>query len=268
MKGLTHWLARSPCAWVFVLAVSALLGLVQPARAGGIYATYVQTDPGTPFAFTNNTTSGDYTIKSGSVGVSFNFVGISGLPAEVIGGVAAHLTITGYHTTAAAVMGSGDTRQAFNSSATKISITLDSTGQNLMTAIITPKVNQGASGVPGSGDPFFRVLDGKPFGNIHSTTTFDSNPGGLQDITLTSDFVNFSTTGSRVIDQQFSNFGLWPGIGSGGFLADFVASTKGQFRGGVTVTAVPEPASLALGGLGIAGLVGFALYRRARNRAK
>jgi hypothetical protein len=198
----------------------------------------------------------------------FNFVGISGLPTNVTGGVAAHLTITGYHTTAPAVSGSGDVRQPFNSSATTISITLNSTGQNLITAIITPKSISGAGGVIGSGDPFLRVLNGKMYGNIHSTTTFDSNPGGLQDITLTSDFVNFSTTGSRVVDQQFSNFNLSPGIGNGGFLENFVASTMGQFRGSVTVTAVPEPASLALGGLGIAGLVGFGLYRRGRNRGK
>lgn len=189
-----------------------------------------------PLSFTNNAgTSGS--LSALTVPVIFNFTTQSGLST---GDRPAHLTINPPGTlptlTPATVSG-GLIDQPINP--LTFSIIEDSTGKNLLTMTST------------GGDL------------IGASTAVNSSLSGTHTGVYTSDYGTFSGSTSESFNFGLATMVPALSVGPGGFLNSFVANVNGQFSVDSTgFTPVPEPATVVLFGLGLAGCAVFVRRRR------
>jgi PEP-CTERM motif len=237
-----------------LMAVALVVaGALSPVHAGQ-FATY--TDQGNDFAFTANGST-NATFSATNAAVIFDYTGITGLPAALIGDQAAHLTFSTSTTTGASTAGGSDF-QPFNGIST-LTITRD-TPYNGLTNLLTVTFQQNTSLPTMSGN------DGSHAASINAST-----PDIL--ITYTSDFLNFGTPTSRRLFLNVLTSSTTPILfnpASDTFLESFIAAVDGQFyqlpqpTAGPLV-AVPEPTTFALSAVGLVGLAGAAAYRRRKH---
>jgi hypothetical protein len=199
------------------------------------------------FRWTNyDNFSATFDTANGGAPVTFTFTNLPGLPAELQGPQAAHIRFdTGTSVDGQSVL--GQVAQPLNQA---ISILIirdtpasvgDNNRHNLLTITVTPGANMALV-----------------TGQNGSASLNASSPG--QTVTFSSDFYDFSNVSLAAMGLTFS--GILPGLSfdteSGrNILNSFTAAGSGSFS--ADLTPVPEPASLALLGLGCVSLAGLRL---------
>lgn len=245
---------------VHTLAVAAgfaTMTVVGAAQAAPVtFAQVTDTNTANGLAWTNNgdgTATLNTDVSTGDL-VNFTFENLVGTPSYLSGQLSAIETINGgagATTSAAAqqasVFGTTYDSQAINAPMT-ISYKLAGAAagsNNLLTITIVPNVT-GGSGL---------VLTGADGGTgAAATASNTSNPPPSYTETFSSDFLKFTSTAT--ITAGFSFSALIPEftLGASGLLDSFGADVVSTFSSNPPPSFVSEPASLALLGIGVAGL--------------
>ncbi len=204
------------------------------------FAQFSQTIATNDFTFSNLGTSGNLSTIPGGVPVNFSYSNIVGLPAELTGPQAAHLTITTGSTNQPGFNGSGFDFQPFNQTVTVV-ISRDTpaspgtgggTRTNLLTAVFSP-AGQTPAAVGLSGG--------------QSATLSASTPGNV--VTFTSHFLSFASTNARNLGLSFSSVNPAYVLSGNSFLASFTAAGTGTFASNpVPVYAPPSAGDVSVGG--------------------
>ncbi len=194
-----------------------------------------------PLSLTNNGGTSE-TLQALSVPVIFNFTTQSGLSTV---DRAATLTINPVGTlptTLPAIVAGTLLDQPINP--LKFSITENATGKNLLTMLST------------RGD--LVGLSGAVTGSLGGTTTN----------VYSSDYATFNSTAAESFNFGLGTISPALSVGAGGFLNSFIANANGQFSTDTTgfTPNTPEPASMALAGLGAISLAAFGVSKRKRKR--
>jgi hypothetical protein len=208
------------------------------------FAQFLQIPANQDFVFTNNTTSGTFSTVGGGSSILFVYSSIAGLHPELQGGQNARIFITPTTTTIPATLSTGNLTQPLNQTIT-ISIIRNTptspgvgtgTRTNLLTAVITPNTN----------NPLLGGADGSnsaTFSASTSPTSMDNN------VTFTSDFLNFSATTARNLGLSFSSVTPNLSLGAGSFLNSFTAAGTGTFASNPVPTPVgPTAADVTISG--------------------
>ena len=252
----SRWLPPFRAARCILALVSlATLCGTQAASAASIYfAEFRAASKGSPYAFTVDKTNTTATFAA-TTPVIFNFSNVNGAPSQ-----AYNATLTLSSTTTAADV---ETKVPHTSITTEgqpinnhstIAITyfdpVAHKTENLLTAIFT--------GTLGG-------LKGSTSGGLTASQT------GGNFVSFSSDFLNFSKASKEnlslaftaILDSIKNDKGLMKGPK---FLVPFTAAGTGTF-GAQGVTAVPEPATLAMFGVGLLGVPMLRLVRRKTSTA-
>jgi hypothetical protein len=244
--------ARPTRHWIVVpiaLAVLALIAQAPAHAAQTTFAQFTQTNPGTPFVFTNNTTSGTVGIQSFSTTVNFNFTAGSGLSTAT---QVATLTLTASAgpsatATSGSVGGTTFDSQPIDGNGPVVDkLTITAGGHNLLTETFTGSI----MGIQGG---------------TQSILSGNSDPmGGNNTVTFSSDFLTFAPNGGNPNSYQLGLTGMTSplSIGPGSYLNSFAASITGAFSSSTFSPSVPEPASLAMFGTGIFATLVLATQRK------
>ncbi|MBA3786621.1 MAG: carboxypeptidase regulatory-like domain-containing protein [Acidobacteria bacterium] len=196
------------------------------------FAQFNQTTNRPDFVFTNSSPVSSFATTAGGAPVSFTFLGIAGLPAELSGPQSARAFFS-CQTSVTAFVNVGRITQPFNGTCT-IQIIRDvpattpsgGSGTNLLTATI---VN----------DPTTSDLSGDTNSNSAGFTA--STP--LQMITFSSDFLSFGATQTRNLALGFSSVNPLLSQNPNGFLNSFTASGAGTFASCPAPTFMPPTAA-------------------------
>lgn len=206
------------------------------------FAQFFEQNGTQDFVFTNNTTSATFNTVSGGSPIFFIFQNIAGLNAALTGPQSARLTITTTTTTPASLVAGSDLRQPLNQVIT-ITILRDTaapvgngTRRNLITAVITPNTNTPAISGPEGGSSAALPASFSP-------TSPDNN------VTFSSDFVNFSNTTARNLGLTFTSVTPQFALGAGSFMQSFTAAGSGSFASNpVPVVVGPTASVVTVGG--------------------
>lgn len=208
------------------------------AQTTRTFAQFNQRTNGQDFVFTNNSSSAAFQTVNGGTNngaqISFTYLGVTGLPAELQGPQNARLILSAT-TTASAVTAAG-TRviQPFNALLT-IQIVRETpyNGRtNLLTATVTPS---GASNAELTGD------QGASSAGFSASTP-------VQNIAFTSDFVSFSGSSNRDLGLSFSSVSPQYGLGTN-FVNSFAAAGTGTFAvNQIPFFFVPTAAAISVSG--------------------
>jgi hypothetical protein len=211
-----------------------VLALVFTAKAQTTTFGQFTNDGVQEFVFTNNTSSATFGTVSGGAAVQFRYRNINGmLPPSLTGFQSAHLTLTST-TTQPATSATGNVTQPLNQTVT-IAIIRDTpapiltgTGSrtNLLTAVIT--TNSSPPDIVGTA------------GGQSATFSASTAP---QNVTYSSDFINFTTTTQRNFSFSFSAVTPGINIGAGSFLQSFTADATGTFASDPPPTYTPPTAA-------------------------
>jgi hypothetical protein len=220
-----------PVHLAFLAVIVLALGLTAKAQT----TTFAQTnnDGIQEFVFTNNTSNATFNTVSGGAAVQFRYRNITGLPPSLTGFQSAHLTLTST-TTQPATSAAGNVTQSINQTVT-IAIIRDTpapiltgTGSrtNLLTAVVTtntspPDIVGGAGG---------------------QSATFSASTAP-QNVTYSSDFINFAPTLQRNFSFSFSAVTPGLNLGAGGFLQSFTGDATGTFASDPPPTYTPPTAA-------------------------
>jgi hypothetical protein len=252
---------------MIVRQVSALLaGAAFTVCAGSAMAdpiTFAQvSENGTANGLTwSNNGAGAATLNTSTAGgdlVSFSYQNIAGLAPSLQGNLSAVMSINGgagVTTTAAANSVAGYDFQAINAPMTiSYNLTNPVGGQsNLLTITITPNT-PGASGM---------TVFGQNGGTgAASSTSQPTVPASSYTMSFTSSFLNFALNDPITAGFGFSSVNPMVEIASDGLLASFIAEFTGTFSSGLSPILVPEPASVALFGVGLIGLAAVVRLRK------
>jgi hypothetical protein len=229
------------------LAAVALLGMTTGAQAAPTqFGGYTQSQSGSPIAFINSNGN-----VSGSAQVNFTYTNVL-LPPALQGPIAATviINITGANHATSTNLGGGNSYLFDTYDTAQIQVLRNGDNANLLTLNVT----NGLANNVGSIGAF------KPAGGQALNTSY-SGSGDQGTATFTSDFLNFAGSYASSFNIGFQ---LASGLGiTGNYFSNNFASTSGQFSAEPLPT-VPEPASIALIGL---GLVGAPLVLRRRKTA-
>ena len=234
--GRTHrWVGAS-------LALAALAMTAQsPAQAApASFAQFTQAAAGTPFSFTNNTTSASLGITTVTTAVNFNF--LSGPDTTSHAATLTLTAVTNTPATSTPIAGSTYIDQGINDpSSDVLKITDNATGKTLLSLTFT-------------GDLLGFQND--------STGQLSGNTARGNTVTYSSDYGTFAA-GANSYAMGLTSINPVLSIGPGGFLNSFVSSVNGSFRGTFQPTgAVPEPASVAMFGTGLIATAVLASQRK------
>ena len=221
-----------------VLFSTTILNAQTTCQSSVTFAQFNQTTNSPDFVFTNGAPVSSFATGGGGAPVSFTFLGIAGLPAELSGPQSARAFFS-CQTSVTAFANVGRTVQPFNGTCT-IQIIRDvpatspsgGSGTNLLTATV---VNN-----PSTSD-----LSGDT--NSNSAGFSASTPN--QTITFTSDFLSFGATQSRNLALGFSSVNPNFSQNPNGFLNSFTASGAGTFASCPAPTFMgPTAAGTTVGG--------------------
>lgn len=231
-----------PLAAIFSLLIFGLLQTVQAQTT--TFAQFNQRTNVNGFCFNNNGgASGTLTTCASPAGVpvEFTYLGIVGLDASLQGNQLATIFVDA-NTSTPALPGAPPNGIRQNFQTVIIQILRDSpapvgagTRRNLLTVTVT-------TGTP--------RLDGNTGANSAGFTA--STPG--ENVTFTSDFLDFSTTTARNFALSFSSVTPPLSIGAGGFFSSFSAAGTGTFASTPrpVICCVTTPAPVGVGGRVIA----------------
>jgi hypothetical protein len=221
-------------ARITLLALTVLFSASLLNAQNTTFAQFNERFGGNDFVFTNNGTSASFqTIASGSP-VTFTYLNVTGLPAELQGPQNARVFVTATTTAPAFVSPSNRVSQPFNSFFT-IEIIRDTPfngNSNLLTAIVTTNTtNPDISGDQGATSAAFTA----------------STP--VQNVTFTSSFIGFAGSTSRDLGLAFSS--VQPIFTTAGtFLNSFTAAATGTFAANTlpVFMLVPTAATVSVSG--------------------
>jgi len=241
---------RSPSVrthrWVGAsLAMAALAMTAQSAAqaAPATFAQFTQAQTGSPFQFTNNTTSATLGITTVTTPVNFNF--LSGPDTTSHAATLTLTAVTNAPATSTSIAGSNFLDQAVNGGGNPnndvLKITDNATGKTLLSLTFT-------------GDILGFQND--------STAQLSGNSARGNTVTFSSDYGTFAA-GANSYALGLTSINPVLAIGPGGFLNSFVSSVSGSFRSTFQPTgAVPEPASVAMFGTGLLATAVLASQRK------
>ena len=227
-----------------LLAVASLvvLGLAGPTRAQSVpFGTFVQAGPGRPFSFTGDTSTTSASFVATSTPVTFMFY-VNTAFAPAFTAIQANLELSGTLAAKATPAGVGLITQNIDQfSSFKITDSMNRTilGASPFTGAITGVAN--ATTV--------NLTSKQPEGNTLQFFS-DYSPGVSLVLQDSVTFVLSSLTTPLSINPTT------------GFLNNFSSGISGTFS-----AVVPEPASVALMGLGLAGIPTAHILRRRRKAA-
>lgn len=199
------------------------------------FAQFTERVGANDFVFTNRGTFATFeTIASGSP-VTFTYLNVAGLPAELQGPQNATVLVVAATTAPAATTGGNRTIQPFNTTFT-IEIRRD-TPYNGNTNLLTATINPGTTPPDMSGD------QGATSAGFSASTLL-----GLQNITFTSSFLSFAGTTNRDLGLAFSS--IQPAYTLGAtFLNSFTAAATGTFASSPPpVFMIPTAATVSVSG--------------------
>jgi len=241
--------------WISAPLALAVLPLVPqaPAVADQVtFAQFTQAGSGSPFTFTNLTTTATAGIINLSTQVNFNFT-VPGISNATHAATLTLSAVTNQAATTATLGGNTFVDQVLNGN----------NGTNPATPLNTVTIrdnvtNQVLLSMTFTGDVIGQrnSSSGSITGNSDGTLT---NPSFVTYSSQVLSGLSNSTPNSYVLGLT----SIAPGglaIGAGGYLNSFTSALTGSFS--TTITAVPEPASVAMFGTGILGTVVLATQRK------
>lgn len=241
---------------VVLLALTYALIAVPNLRAElTTFAQFIQASGGNPFAYTSSGTAGSggqATLSGSNVPVSFRYLSIANLPADLTGFQNATLTFSSFTSLGATISSNGfdEIFDGTGGQSAVITITRDTpaaegngTRTILLQAVFTPYTFSGSGG---SGGFSASSLSGS--------------------VSFASDFLSFAGVTQRDLGLTFSS--IVPGLSrdGSGFLNDFTAAGTGTFSSNPLAIVVPEPGSFGLVGAGLALGVAARFWRRRYRR--
>ncbi len=198
------------------------------------FAQFTERVGGQDFVFTNRGTFASFETVAGGSPVSFTFLNVTGLPAELQGPQNARVFVVASTTAPATTTAGNRTSQPFNSTFT-IEILRDTPfngNRNLLTATVTPNTTPAdLSGDQGATSAAFTA----------------STP--VQNVTFTSSFINFAGSTSRDLGLAFSSVQPIFSLGTI-FLNSFTAAGAGTFATNqfLTFQLAPTAATVSVSG--------------------
>jgi hypothetical protein len=222
-----------------LLGLGLTLALSTGLASADTIAQFDQAPAANDFVFTSGPAGATFATIAGGSPVTFHFSNLGGVP---LGDQVAHAFLSASSTLAASsVNDSGDVILFQPLSAFVLEFRRDSDNALLLRATLTP--------AGGADAPQISGLDGD------NSAALDASSAANNTVVFESDFFDFSTATQRDAALGFSSVDPVLVL-DGDFLKSFTAAGTGTF----SIASIPEPATMALVGLG-----GVALVRRRRG---